>query len=128
MAAVGRRGAGHWTDADQLLLRILLTSSGVALIFAFLPFLLLDWMDPSWAWRIGSALLAIWNTGIQVYRRRQAVRTLGMLPTSAPLLLVPIILIAASIANAVWLASASLYVACVLWGLVIGFLLQAKIG
>lgn len=72
VAAVGRRGAGHWTPADQLLLRILLTSAGVGLVFAFLPFVLVDAIEPDLAWRVASGLVAVWTICITVYRRLQA--------------------------------------------------------
>ncbi|MGD8280769.1 MAG: hypothetical protein PVF69_06410 [Gemmatimonadota bacterium] len=124
VAAVGRRSEGHWTDADQLRLRILLTASGVALVFAFLPFVLVDLAGEQLVWRAASALLAIHMGGISAYRVRQAsvagiieaigLRwwTLGLQAVVALLLLV----------NAFYWASASVYVLGVLWGLLIAFL------
>jgi len=58
VAAVGRRGAGHWSPVDQVRLQILLTAGGAALSFAFLPFTMVDAIDPSLVWRICSGLLA----------------------------------------------------------------------
>lgn len=75
VAAVGRRGAGEWTPADQLRLRMLLTASGVSGAFAFFPFILLDTgLDPSLVWRVGSATQSVWLVAIRFYRRRQAIR------------------------------------------------------
>jgi hypothetical protein len=124
IAAVGRRGAGHWTDADQLRLRILLTASGAALVFAFMPFLLVDWLDPSLLWRLASGLLALHLTGITIHRRRQAstrgiANVVGMQPRRLILQGAAISLL---LANALWLASASIYVLGVLWSLFIAFM------
>jgi hypothetical protein len=124
VAAVGRRGAGHWTDADQIRLRILLTASGASLVFSFLPFVLVDVIEPPLVWRLGSALVATYMVGITILRVRQAsiagIRSaIGMraAPMTAQAVVVGLLL-----ANALWLASSSLYVAAVLYGLGIAFL------
>jgi hypothetical protein len=54
---------------------MLLTSSGIAGLFAFLPFVLLDvGLDSKIGWRIGSGLQVVWFVGIAIYRQRQAHR------------------------------------------------------
>ena len=71
VAAVGRRGAGHWTV--DLRLRILLTASGSCLCSSrFLPFVLVDLIDPSLMWRLASGLLAAHTIFITAFRFRQA--------------------------------------------------------
>lgn len=124
VAAVGRRGAGHWSQVDQVRLQILLTAGGAALFFAFLPFTMIDAIDLSLVWRICSGMCAIWMIGILVYRIRQTSR-LGMteevgyrLPFIIPHTVVVIILIA----NTLWFASPSLYVVAVFWQTTIAFL------
>jgi hypothetical protein len=124
VAAVGRRGVGRWTDADQIRLRILLTASGASLVFSFLPFVLVDVIEPVLVWRLASALVATHMVGITILRVRQAsiagIRAaIGMraAPMTAQAVVVGLLL-----ANALWLASSSLYVAAVLYGLGIAFL------
>ena len=124
VAVVGQRGAGHWTEADQLRLRILLTASGVALIFAFTPFLLIDWIDSSLVWRITSGLLALHFAGITIHRIRQASASgiadaIGLRPLN---LVLQGAVISLLLANALWFASASIYVLGVLWSLFIAFM------
>jgi hypothetical protein len=125
LAAVGCRGAGHWTEADQLRLRILLTSTGIALVFAFLPFLLIDLIDPSLVWRVGSALQVVWTVGILIYRARQVsiapLAGAAIRPGPGRLIL-QIAVSSMLIANAVWFASSSVYVLGVLSGLVVAFM------
>ncbi len=76
IAAIGRRSAGNWTASDQLLLRILLTSSSAAIVFAFLPFIFLDTgLDPVLFWKIGSGAIFVWFLGIIVLRKNQAGKT-----------------------------------------------------
>ena len=75
VAAVGRRGAGDWTPTDQVRLRVLLTASGAAGAFAFLPFILLDTgLDADLFWRLGTGAQIAWLIAIPLYRRRQATR------------------------------------------------------
>ena len=74
VAAFNRRADGTWTATDQLLLEMLLTASAISCTFSFLPFVLLDVMDESLAWRTGSALQISWIFGIAVFRSRQARR------------------------------------------------------
>jgi hypothetical protein len=124
VAAVGRRAAGHWSKVDQLRLRILLTASGAALVSSFLPFVLIDLIDASSTWRITSALLATHTAGISFYRFRQAsaagiARPMGLTPLRRALQAGVVVLL---VANAIWLASAPVYVLGVLWGLLIAFL------
>ena len=125
VAAVGRRGSGHWTEVDQLRLRILLTASGVALLFAFLPFVLVDLIDPSLMWRLASGLLAAHTIFITACRFRQAsvagIRAaIGFqwFRMTAVVIVVSMLLV-----NAFWLASSSLYILGVLWGLFVAFLM-----
>jgi len=118
VAAVGRRGAGHWSKGDQLLLRILLTSSGAVLLFAFLPFTMIDAIDPSTVWRILSGLLATWLLGIGVYRSRQgsAAGIRGRFGLRNPYYLIPTIAVVFMLSlNALWLGSSSLYIVGLLW-------------
>lgn len=124
VAAVGQRGAGHWNEADQLRLRILLTASGAGMGFAFLPFLLVDLIDPSLVWRIASGLLAVSLAGISILRLRQASATgisvaIGFHPSRVML---QIAVISMLLANALWFASSSVYVLGVLWNLFIAFM------
>jgi hypothetical protein len=71
VAAVGRRREGQWDPMDQLLLRVLLLASGIAILFSFLPFTLIELMEPRLVWRILSGLLAAWVLGIAIIRTRQ---------------------------------------------------------
>ena len=124
VAAVGRRGAGHWSRVDQVRLQILLTAGGAALSFAFLPFTMIDAIDPSLVWRICSGLLAIWMVGIMGYRIRQTSR-LGMTQAVGyrPSIVIPQIAVVAMLgANAFWFASSSLYVIAVFWQTAIAFM------
>jgi len=125
VAAVGRRGAGHWSEADQLRLRILLTASGVALVFAFLPFVLVDLIDPSLAWRLASGLLAIHTAVITVYRIRQSSSIAGAgdaIGFRRSRVIIVVAVISMLLANALWFASSSIYVLGVLWGVFIAFM------
>ncbi len=124
VAAVGRRGAGNWNEVDQLRLLILLTASGVSLLFAFLPFVLIDLMEPALVWRLASGLLGSYFVGIVTYRVRAAAgiggaRAIGMTPIRMTL---QAVVVSVLFANAFWFASPSLYVVGVLWGLAIAFL------
>jgi hypothetical protein len=131
VGAVAGRTAGQWKAADHLRLRILLTASGTALIFAFLPFLLIDSFEPSIVWRSLSGLNAISIAGITIFRYRQS-RAIGVSGGSLVIPGVPPFVLNAPVAilmsaNAVWLASAPVYVFCVLWGLFIAFVVFARL-
>lgn len=126
VAAVGRRGAGHWSPVDQLRLRVLLTAAGAALAFAFLPFLLIDVIDPSLVWRSCSGVHATFVFGILLYRFREVsvlggTQALGKRATafmfvgSSTALMV-------SVSNALWFASSSLYMVAIFWHVVSAFL------
>jgi hypothetical protein len=124
VAAVGRRGAEDWTEADQLRLRILLAASGGALGYAFLPFVLADLVDLSVVWRLASGLLAVHTTAITIHRIRQA-STAGIgevaglrrwLPMIGTVLVVSLLL-----TNAVRWASWSIYLLGNLWGTFVAF-------
>ncbi len=125
VAAVGRRGAGHWSKIDQLRLRILLSAGGAALSFAFLPFTMIDAIDPSLAWRLCSGMLAIWFMGIMSYRLHQTSR-LGLTQAvgyhPATIIIPQLVFVAMLGANAFWFASSSLYVAAVFWQTAIAFM------
>jgi hypothetical protein len=126
VAAVGRRGAGHWSPLDQLRLRVLLTAAGAALALAFLPYLLIDVLDTSLVWRICSGVHATFVFGIMLYRFRE-VAVLGeteavgkratafMFVGSSTAFIV-------SVSNALWFASSSLYVVAIFWHVVSAFL------
>jgi len=126
VAAVGRRGAGHWSPVDQLRLRVLLTAAGAALAFAFLPFLLIDVMDPSLVWRICSGLHATFIFGIVLYRFRE-VSVLGVIEAvgkraTAFIFVGSSTVVMVSVSNALWFASSSLYVVAIVWHVVTAFL------
>ena len=122
VAAVGRRGAGHWTAIDQVRLRVLLTASGMALVWAFLPFLLVDAVDLAAFWRIGSAAIACWYIAMAIRRSRQSSGILARTSIRWPLSMVfHASVVAALFANALFFGSPSLYVLGVLWELVIAF-------
>jgi hypothetical protein len=120
VAAVGRRGAGEWTPADQLRLRMLLTASGVAGAFAFLPFILLDTgLDPSLVWRAGSATQGVWLLGIPLYRRSQASRMNTTLAFPTVFLAVRLAAIGVLLLNTAYLAAA--------WPYVVGVIVQLSV-
>jgi len=126
VAAVGRRGAGHWSPVDQLLLRVLLTAAGAALAFAFLPFLLIDVIDPSLVWRICSGLHATFVFGILLYRFRE-VSVLGVTQAlgkraTAFMFVGSSMAFMVSVSNALWFASSSLYVVAIVWHVLSAFL------
>ena len=93
VAAVGRRGAGDWTPIDQLRLRVLLTASGSAGAFAFVPFIILDTgLDAHLFWRLGTGVQIAWLIAIPRYRQRQASQVGanwigGVMPFSYPIFL-----------------------------------------
>jgi hypothetical protein len=125
VAAVGRRGSGQWSAADQLLLRVLLLSSGAAIIFAFLPFILIDVLELSTLCRVLSALLALWLSAVAIFRIRQSmshgiteVWDLRLRYFIGGGLVVVVSLL---ITNALWLASPSLYLVGLLWQVTISF-------
>lgn len=125
VAAVGRRGAGQWSAADQLLLRILLLSSGALLVFAFLPFILIDLLEPSVVWRVLSGITALWYGIVPVVRQRQgSLNVLGIVPLSPFAWLFTaswITTVSLLVLNAVWLCSPSLYLVGLLYGGCISF-------
>ena len=125
VAAVGRRRAGRWNPVDQLLLRILLLSSGIAMLFSFLPFTLIDLMEPDLVWRILSALLALWIVFIAAVRTRQGselgiARRVGL--RNPWIMAGAAIVFSLLFANALWLGTSSLYVIGVLWQVAIAFI------
>lgn len=125
VAAVGRRGAGHWSPVDQLLLRLLLSAAGAALAFAFLPFLLIDVMDPSLVWRICSGVHATFCLVMVLYRLRE-VSVLGVTEALGKRNLAVMFVAAStvfmvSVSNALWFASSSLYVLAIVWHVVTAF-------
>jgi hypothetical protein len=68
IAAFGQRSES-WQDADQVMLRILLTASSTALFFSILPFVVLDsGIEHSTFWRSASATQACWLISIFIYR------------------------------------------------------------
>ena len=130
VGAVAGRTGGQWTAADHLRLRVLLTASGVALIFAFLPFLLVDSFETDKVWRSLSGLHATFTTGITIHRFRQA-REIGVsgsvIVSGVPAYVFQAPIIILMCANAAWLASAPVYVFGVLWGLFIAFVVFARL-
>lgn len=82
VAAIRHRDLGRWAHEDRILLRMLLTASGMAVLFALLPAVLFEAHLPEPAiWRAASASLMVWQTAIAVHRVRQF-RAVG---TQAPL-------------------------------------------
>jgi hypothetical protein len=123
VAAVGRRGAGHWTATDQIRLRILLTASGGTVAYGFLPFVLVDLIDPSLAWRLCSVVVAATIVVITLLRLRQAA-TVGLVAEArgpAVLRVMPFVMAGVLVANAIWLATPALYVLGLLWGVLVAF-------
>jgi hypothetical protein len=124
-AAVGRRREGRWDPMEQLLLRVLLLASGIAILFSFLPFTMIELMEPRLVWRILSGLLAAWVLGIAIIRTRQgfqlgAARKVGL---GNPFLLIGALLVFSVLAaNALWFGAWSLYVIGVLWQVTIAFI------
>jgi hypothetical protein len=124
VAAVGRRGVGQWSSADQLLLRVLLMSSGMAILFAFLPYILIDLLEPSVVWRSLSSVLALWLSALAIIRMRQGA-ALGIRRVYGLHYLyfagLSVTIISLLVFNAVWLGSSSLYLVGVLWQVTISF-------
>ena len=130
VVALGRRGASDWTQYNEMRFQVLLAGSAGTLIFAFLPFVLIDLVRPGLAWRVVSALFLIFLIGIMILRLRQ-VRRLRMSFAERPRLLhinpwlfgvVQVIVLAMLVGNMIWFASSSLYVVAVIWSLAISFL------
>ncbi len=130
VGAVAGRTAERWDAADQLRLRILLTASGVSLVFAFLPFLLIDSFEPEQVWRCLSGLYVVFTIGITIhrYRQRRAIEVVGSLVLSGiPPYVYQVPVVALMFSNAVWFGSAPVYVSGVLWGLCIAFVVFARL-
>jgi hypothetical protein len=124
VAAVGRRGSGQWSAADQLLLRVLLLSSGAAIIFAFLPFILIDVLELSTLWRVLSAVLALWLSVVAILRMRQSMShgiTEVLDLRLSYFIGGGLVVVSLLITNALWLASSSLYLVGLLWQVTISF-------
>ena len=124
VAAVGRRSPGSWTADDQLRLRVLLTSSASAGLFAFIPFILFETgLSAPVCWRLGSAAQVVWFVGIFVYRRRQALQAGASDPAKlAPIWLVFIVVVGAGqVVNAVYAALSWVYIVGVVFQLVLAF-------
>ena len=124
VAALGRRATGEWTQTEQLLLKMLLTASTSTLIFSFLPFVLIDLTSTEFAWRVCSGLLGSYYIAIVVIRSRQR-RTVGhwVLRVSPWVFgIVHAIITVVVLGNAFLLASPSLYVLAVIWGLSVAIL------
>ncbi len=86
VAAIRNRDITHWGENEQLLLRMLLTASGVAVCFALLPAVLHEaGLPESVVWRAGSIVLIFWTIAVAV-RRSQQLRNVGSAP-SMPLAL-----------------------------------------
>ena len=72
IAAIRQRNITHWPVEQRILLSMLLIASAMAVLFALLPALLVEAQVPrSTIWRIGSALLLVWQVGIFGHRTRQ---------------------------------------------------------
>ncbi len=123
VAAVGRRNPGGWTAGDQIRLRILLTASAVAGLFAFLPFVLFEaGLAPTLAWRVGSGAQAAWLVGIMGYRARQS--SLAGASTTLPLariVLLGAVIVVGLLFNAAYLAQSWIYIVGVIFQLGVGF-------
>ena len=124
VAAFGRRAAGGWTQADQLLLQTLLTASAAALVFSFLPFVSIDLARPELAWRICSGAYVIYSIGIVIVRRSQHRGSRRWLLHLSPWIFgtVHAFVTVALLANTIWVASSSLYLLAVMWSLGVAFI------
>jgi uncharacterized membrane protein YhaH (DUF805 family) len=72
IAAIRQRGVSSWAREQQILLRMLLTASAMAITFALLPPILVEAQVPQPAiWRIGSLAFILWQIGIAIHRVRQ---------------------------------------------------------
>ena len=72
VAAIRHRDVTRWADGEQILLRMLLASSGTAVSFALLPAILfeVDLPEPA-IWRAGSISLLLWLFAAAALRTRQ---------------------------------------------------------
>jgi len=124
IAVFGQRDAGEWRAADQLRLRILITASGVALLFSMTPFIALDaGVSAELFWRVGSGLQATWLVSIFVIRIRQAARSGAANVLRIPLLLpINLLSVIALVTNAAFYGVSWLYVIGVMFQLSIAFI------
>jgi fatty acid desaturase len=102
-----------------------LTSSAAAIVFAYLPFILVDMVEASILWRVLSAVLATWITGIVIFRVRQvgAANLSEIKSVRNPYVVAATIFFAVIlVVNALWFASSSLYLAGMLWLMMVPFL------
>ncbi len=125
VAAVGHRSDGRWNANDQLRLQVLLTASGAAGTFAFLPFVLLDAaLDPKLVWRIGSGAQFVWIVGVATFRIRQANQMGAVffdIVSSRILAPVQLVMLSLLAMNTVWLGASWPYLAGVLGQLAVAF-------
>ena len=125
IVAVFGRDAGDWSNADRLLLRMLLTASASACIFSFLPFVLLEaGIDQTLCWKSGSGALIAWTFGIAIYRYTQ-LKKVGVSATdmwsSRSISLLGVVTILLQILNVAVYGEAWLYLIGVLFHLTVAF-------
>lgn len=88
VVAIRHRDISRWAREEQILLRMLLVASGMAVAFSLIPAALREarLAEPV-IWRIGSVSFIVWQTAIVVHRVRQF-RAAGR-PSPVPRLLYP---------------------------------------
>jgi hypothetical protein len=117
-----RSGADRWTQEDRVGFEILLGASGWATLFSLVPFVALDFLPAEGAWNDLSFAYASLFVGIGAYRfieyrrgrltRANVVRFVVAAPPIAALL----------VANGIWFGTAWVYVAVVMYQLIVAFL------
>lgn len=86
VAAIRHHEIASWPQEERILLRMLLVASAMAVSFALLPALLTEARLPeATRWRVLSACLLVWQSGIAWHRARQF--RAGGTPSPVPRLL-----------------------------------------
>ena len=123
VATIGRRNSAGRPPAD-IRLRVLLTASAAAGLFAFLPFVLFEaGLGPALTWSVGSAAQAVWLVAIMAHRLRQASRAGGIraLGGSPAVIAIGAIGVAGLVLNAAYLSLSWIYIIVVIWQLAVAF-------
>jgi hypothetical protein len=125
IVAVFGRDTGDWSNADRLLLRMLLTASASASIFSFLPFVLLEaGIDQTLCWKSASGALIAWTFGVAIYRYRQLKKVGVSAPemwSSRSISLLGVVTILLQILNVAAYGEAWMYLIGVLFQLAVAF-------
>jgi hypothetical protein len=125
IVAVFGRDAGDWSNADRLLLRMLLTASASSCIFSFLPFVLLEaGIDQTLCWKSASGAVIVWSFGVAIYRYTQ-LKKIGLSTTdvwwSRSISLFGVVTMLLQILNVAVYGEAWLYLIGVLFQLTVAF-------